>query len=428
LIQVIEEIRRSREASSSKPVAEAPPRRSAHILSDVFLLGTNQTSQTLRLRAPDGKESRIEIGCGFVDSELAHLGTTAMHDTVVGLLCFDHLIAPTTILGKLYALLGSQIFERLVNEGTLGFAHLERTPGVLFQDVVAVTGGRLTNFFASRQPDKPATVEEFVLKQIRPVDGKEVQGREFISSLVEKTSTLSDNDDETLKLVRSLMLLPSVRSDLGFGDVVSLDSIPTWLVYPILRLASVARIGIVCRKLGLASAKFELGNEWLAGPVFTAAFGRETVDNIAAYVAMGGFYGDLGALVHENPGALTAILSFRKSREGSELRKAIMANLALSEGGEVVAAINGRLSEMLPFSTLEKAKAKFSELYLPGAVRDLPAIFLDGDRDRKPFPAWRRRSGQILTGVCKQLNMGRNSPCPCGSGERFKFCCEALIH
>jgi hypothetical protein len=143
---------------------------------------------------------------------------------------------------------------------------------------------------------------------------------------------------------------------------------------------------------------------------------------------MGGFYGDLGALVHENPGALTAILSFRKSREGSELRKAIMANLALSEGGEVVAAINGRLSEMLPFSTLEKAKAKFSELYLPGAVRDLPAIFLDGDRDRKPFPAWRRRSGQILTGVCKQLNMGRNSPCPCGSGERFKFCCEALIH
>jgi hypothetical protein len=39
-----------------------------------------------------------------------------------------------------------------------------------------------------------------------------------------------------------------------------------------------------------------------------------------------------------------------------------MANLALSEGGEVVAAINGRLSEMLPFSTLEKAKAKFSEL------------------------------------------------------------------
>jgi hypothetical protein len=427
-IQIIEEIRRSREASSSKPAVGAPSRRSAHILSDVFLPGKSQTSQTVQLTAPDGKGPRIEVGCGFVNSELAHFGTTAMHDTIVGLLCFDHLIAPTTILGKLHTLLGSDTFQRLVNEETLSFAHLERTPGVFFPDADAVTGGSLTNFFSSRQPGKPATVEKFVLQQIRAGRGKELQGREFISSLVEMTSILSDNDDETSKLVRSLMLLPSVRSDLGFGGVVSLDSIPTWLVYPILRLASVARIGIACRDLGLASAKFELGNEWLAGPVFTAAFGRETVDSIAAYAVTGGFYGDLGVLVHDNPGVLNAILSFRESREGSELRKAVMAKLALSEGGEVAAAINGRLAEMLPLSTLERAKAKFSELYLPGTIRDLPAIFLDGDRDRKPFPAWRQRSGQILTQVCSKLHIRRNSACPCGSGEKFKFCCGPLVH
>ncbi len=426
-IQVIEEILRSRETLASKPAAETPPRRSAHILSDVLLPGTSLTGHTLRLGTPDGKESRLEIGCGFVDSELPHLGSTAMHDAVVGLLCFDQLIAPTTIIGKLHILLGSDIFERLIHEGTLSFVHLERTPGVIFPEVDAVTGGRLTNFYASWHAGHPLPVDEVVQQQIRPADGKEREGAALISSLIAKTSVLSDDSDEILQLVRSLMLFPSVRSDLGFADLVSLESIPTWLVYPILRLASVASIGKVCRELGLSSAKFELGNEWLAGPVFTAAFGKEAVERIAAYVATGRLYGDLGALVHENRGVLSAILSFRETHQGLELRKAVLEHLALSEGGELVAAINGRLSEMLPLSTLERAKAKFSELYLPSTVRNLPAVFLDGDHERNPFPAWRKRSGLILAEVCKKFNVGRYSPCPCGSGERFKFCCEPLI-
>ena len=161
-IQVIEEIRKSREASPPTPVAEAPPRRSAHILSDVFLLGTNQTSQTAMLKNPDGKEARIEVGCGFVDSELPQLVSTAMHDTVVGLLCFDQLIAPTTIVGKLWIVLGSDIFTRLVGEGTLCFAHFERTPGVFFPDAKGITGGRLTNFVAGPRPEAPAPVEQIV--------------------------------------------------------------------------------------------------------------------------------------------------------------------------------------------------------------------------------------------------------------------------
>jgi uncharacterized protein YecA (UPF0149 family) len=92
-----------------------------------------------------------------------------------------------------------------------------------------------------------------------------------------------------------------------------------------------------------------------------------------------------------------------------------------------VAAVNGRLSEILPLSTLERAKTKFSELYLPGTVRDLPAVFLNSDRESNPLLAWRWRSGQILAQVCKSLHIGRNSSCPCGSGEKFKFCCEPLI-
>src|SRR5260221_445335 len=118
----------------------------------------------------------IFIGCGFVDSELPHLGSTAMHDAVVGLLCFDQLIAPTTIIGKLHILLGSDIFERLIHEGTLSFVHLERTPGVIFPEVDAVTGGRLTNFYASWHAGHPLPVDEVVQQQIRPADGKEREG------------------------------------------------------------------------------------------------------------------------------------------------------------------------------------------------------------------------------------------------------------
>ena len=186
-------------------------------------------------------------------------------------------------------------------------------------------------------------------------------------------------------------------------------------------------IGAVCRKLSLSSAKFELGNDRLAGPVFTAAFGKESAERTAAYVATGSLCGDLGAFVSDNPGALNAILSFRETQQGSELRRAVLENLALSEGGEVVAAINGRLSEMLPSHELEKAKAKFSELFVAGTIRNLPAIFLNYEREGNPFPAWRRRSAQILADVCKNSNIGRYSLCPCGSGERFKFCCEPLI-
>jgi hypothetical protein len=426
-IQIVEEINRSREAEYRQPDPRAPVLRSATIISELLLPGTQQTSQTAELTSPDGKKARLEVGSGFVESELPHSFSTAMHDAVVGLLTFDEVVVPSAIIGKLLALLGEDTLRKLVSDGILRFVHFDLMPSVFFPDNASITGGRLINVRVFNQPDKPVTLQETLEKQIKPVPGKEREASALISSLLDCTNVVSMTDDELLPLIRSVMLLPSIRSMLGFSDLVSLDSIPNWLVFPILRLASVVRIGATCRKLGLASAKLEFGNDLLAGPVFTAAFGRETVERPAAYVATGSLSGDLGAFVTENPGALSAILRFRETYEGSELRKAVLQRLALSEGGEVVAAINGRLSEMLPLYTLEKAKSKFSELYVPSSVRDLPAIFLDYEQQENPFLAWRRRSGAVLSNVCRNLNIGRNSLCPCGSGERFKFCCEPLV-
>ena len=44
------------------------------------------------------------------------------------------------------------------------------------------------------------------------------------------------------------------------------------------------------------------------------------------------------------------------------------------------------------------------------------------------LPAWRRVPNALAwladaAGVSKQASVGRNAPCPCGSGKKFKKCC-----
>ncbi|MBL8291522.1 MAG: SEC-C domain-containing protein [Bryobacterales bacterium] len=54
--------------------------------------------------------------------------------------------------------------------------------------------------------------------------------------------------------------------------------------------------------------------------------------------------------------------------------------------------------------------------------RDLraPAPFLDSTP--APFPQAHRAAEQAPLCACS-LEVGRNSPCPCGSGKRYKRCC-----
>lgn len=68
-----------------------------------------------------------------------------------------------------------------------------------------------------------------------------------------------------------------------------------------------------------------------------------------------------------------------------------------------------------------------------GHCRVAPAMVAPTEAGRKflPFQQWRTCSDCLsegwvvheLTPVVKQPKTGRNAPCPCGSGKKFKRCC-----
>ena len=51
---------------------------------------------------------------------------------------------------------------------------------------------------------------------------------------------------------------------------------------------------------------------------------------------------------------------------------------------------------------------------------ELPAWkVLLSDEKRKELFLTQRKSGTVV----KEQKVGRNDPCPCGSGKKYKFCC-----
>jgi len=36
---------------------------------------------------------------------------------------------------------------------------------------------------------------------------------------------------------------------------------------------------------------------------------------------------------------------------------------------------------------------------------------------------WQKQTGHTLKPVAPAVNIGRNDPCPCGSGKKYKKCC-----
>ena len=66
--------------------------RSAHLLSHIYPPGTWNTSSTLNIKDQAGAEKQLIIGTGFSEAELPDNRSTAMHDLIVGLLCFDQVV------------------------------------------------------------------------------------------------------------------------------------------------------------------------------------------------------------------------------------------------------------------------------------------------------------------------------------------------
>ena len=58
--------------------------------------------------------------------------------------------------------------------------------------------------------------------------------------------------------------------------------------------------------------------------------------------------------------------------------------------------------------------------FVPACVTEIAAYW----RKRRPTPA--TGSSQSVSVSLKADQTGRNAPCPCGSGRKFKVCCGRL--
>jgi hypothetical protein len=213
---------------------------------------------------------------------------------------------------------------------------------------------------------------------------------------------------------------------MSFGTPV--DSIPKWQTYPVLRLAQVLRVGATCRILGLASAKLDFGTSALANPAFSAGRANDWVDSAAGYIVCGRFSANLGSAVVRDPRMFDATLRFRDSASRRDLRKTILAGLASGEGAEVNAAINSALRTSIPSEILESAGDEFLRLSLSQNMTEGPRVAVWTDkRAEDAIAAWRRRSRRILDDWAKRIRADPYGTCPCGSGDKFRFCCDGAL-
>jgi hypothetical protein len=414
-------------ATESNRVGPPLALRSAHLLFEVYPPGTWETSKTLGLSS--GQE--LVIGSGFANEELPLSESRAMHDLLVGLLCFDSVHVPLNSLGRLHDLVGASRFWRLIESGTVTFVHWSKYEGVLYGEPGAVSGGMLGSYlFGDANISAKDKIAEVIRQQLGPRPGFETEVEQRFTELEARVVAVDRaREDEVEEISRGLLIRPSVRRLIGMSEGTPLQSLPRWAMFPVLRLAQVTKIGCTCRALGLCSAKLDFGSAELAGPAFAAAMGAEWVDATAGYVSVGDFAADLGAVAIADPSVLDAVMAFRESPEGTALRREILDRLQASAGADVSVAINGGLRSAVSKEVLQKARDSFVRLLAPtklGAILP-PAIWNDRRYSEQAPGRWRRRSRGMLQDVVKRLGLGPYSECPCGSGEQLKFCCwEAL--
>jgi len=249
-ITVIEEIRsiRTGEADGNHLIhfsTESPRQiRSSHLLFDIFPPGTWSTSVTLGLSDSSSTDRQAIIGTGFSDIELPDNRSSAMHDMIVGLLCFDHVYASISSLGRIHNLLATQRFWHLVQNGVLSFVSWVLQEGIVFPSASSVSAGDLGSFSHYKPDGTKQTVMQLVRNQLSPTPGNEDVAERLFERLCASTREISSTEEgKTSSIVRSLLLRPSIRKLLGVSGGTPLNSLTRWNAFPVLRLANVVKIG-----------------------------------------------------------------------------------------------------------------------------------------------------------------------------------------
>ena len=436
-VEAVAGLRRQLRATASVPEDDGNAERngeSTYFIGDLLPPGTSITSQTLIAEGKSGTRELI-VGEGYVDGEVVVHDYSALHDVVVGLVCFDVVCLSIAHLGKLYDLLGSVWFWAFVEAGAIRLVNPPPDPVVVFPEPGVLVGDikAYTSFSkaSSRESFEERTIAERIRQHLKPVPGREDAAERQMDALESSTVDLGHalTSDQVGERTRSAMMHPSIRRLLGISGGTPPGAVPRWLAFPVLRLAGVVLKGVICQKIGANATRLVLGSESLASVAFSASAGREWVDDAASYALTGRFNSDLGALIEQQPDLLGGVLRFRESAGGTGFRREVAERLATNEGGQVMAAVNGGLREALPASVLQQAQDQLSGLFMPQAAgpRLRPAVWGDLRNADIRVARWRKRSRTLLEGICTDNKLNPYDVCPCGSGERIKFCCRAAV-
>lgn len=403
---------------------------SAHLLYDIFPPGTWKSSQTMELSNGDGTKKQLIVGNGFTNDEFKEQRSTAMHDVLMGLLCFDQIISPVQALGRLHLLIGPQWFWLLIRENVIRIINWDVNEGMIFPSPDSISGGNLGSFSLCNPEKHQNKLIDIIKTQLQPNPGKEDEAEKLFNELEPKIQTLSDEEARNIpEMVKSLLLRPSIRESLGISSGTPLNSFPRWHVNSILRLANVVKIGATCSGLRIASAKLDFGASKLAGPAFAITSGNEWTDDVAGYVVSGRFDANIGTIAEQDPSIMHAVMKFRDTETGISLRKDILENLVSNHGSEVNVAVNSALQSSIPIKVLQQAHDRFVSLIISDQSFKTPvsALWNDNRHADLSLIKWKRKSRADLNHYCNENGVSPHDSCPCGSGERLKFCClEAL--
>ncbi len=419
------------QSTANTPMKAPPPTptfQSRYFLSQVLRPGTITTSQTLNVIREDGGNRKIIVGVGFNKSELSTPTINPGHDLLVGLTCYDTIVGPLNCAPAIHDLVGSDRFWHLVNNDILQFTHWPTDQAILVNPDCNNANGDIGQILNPRHSDPG----EFIRTQFTAAPGKESEVEKLFAGLESKLIPPPNNDSFDIpRYTRSLLQRPEIRQALGISMGMPTNSIPEWLVFPILRLAWLVRVGCLSEHLRAASAKVDFGIAALAGPAFSIKHSQEFADPQASYVLGGSYSANLGALLSRSPEMLDAVLNFRDTSEGERFRRDVLESLSDGQGANIEIAINGALSSALPAAALEAARNRFESIYTQNSTTGSPAtsFAIDVRNTDQSLALWRNRSHKTLMTYIATHKIQAYDPCPCGSGEQLKFCClQSLKH
>ena len=398
---------------------------SSYYISDIIAPGTWTSSQTVSF-----EKGFITTGMGFNQSEIPKITSSSLQDLAIGVMCFDKTYIKIEMLSKVKNLIGDLLLEKLLKENILNLIHPESQPIILHKnhdDILSVGNANMIRNCITNT-GKPLSKEEYINKVLISNPGKEKDAKVFIDKVTKETTTISqDKLHPMAEMTRDLLNYPDVISTLGMSLGTPEKTIPNWLMFPVQRLSYLILDSLICKEIGASSYKSSLGGIELLSATFGIFSSEKYIDDMARYTISGNYESNLDLIATNDPEILNSIIKFRDTQSGIDFRKEIKDNLDSNDSNEFISSINGAMKQHISTSALQKASNKFREI-LSSEKTTLPTILSSSEVGDNCVNLWKKRGKKMLEGICNSKGIEPYDKCPCGSGEKLKFCCHEALN